>query len=261
MALNFPDTPTLNQIYNDETSGFSYQWDGTVWQSYSSATSKNISIVDTFSSSFNGSTNTFSLAVSGSAITPANSQQLIVVLGGIVQAPGIDYTVSGSSILFTTPPSSGLDCSIVYLGISLPINTIGDGTVTPAKLSAGGPSWNTGGDLSVTGVITASSATISGNVSIAGTLTYEDVTNIDSVGLITARSGIEVTGGITATGVITATGGFNLGISSSGTTITSGPIKTLNFVGLGNTFSVSGTTANISIQGGDTLDITSCLFL
>ena len=30
------------------------------------------------------------------------------------------------------------------------------------------------------------------NVSIAGTLTYEDVTNIDSVGLVTARNGIEV---------------------------------------------------------------------
>ena len=36
---------------------------------------------------------------------------------------------------------------------------------------------------------------ISGNVTIGGLLTYEDVTNIDSVGLITARSGIEVTGG------------------------------------------------------------------
>jgi len=43
--------------------------------------------------------------------------------------------------------------------------------------------------------ITATTATFSGNVSIAGTLTYEDVTNIDSVGLITARSGIHVTGG------------------------------------------------------------------
>lgn len=60
-------------------------------------------------------------------------------------------------------------------------------------------------DLSV-GVITAVSGTFSGNVSIAGTLTYEDVTNIDSVGLITARSGIIVTsGGISAVGVVTAT--------------------------------------------------------
>ena len=56
------------------------------------------------------------------------------------------------------------------------------------------------------GSITASSATISGNVSVAGTVTYEDVTNVDSVGVITARSGIVVNaGGINAVGVITAT--------------------------------------------------------
>jgi hypothetical protein len=49
--------------------------------------------------------------------------------------------------------------------------------------------------VSVGGTITAVNGTFSGNVSIAGTLTYEDVTNIDSVGLITAKSGIHVTGG------------------------------------------------------------------
>ena len=45
-----------------------------------------------------------------------------------------------------------------------------------------------------------------GEVSIGGTLTYEDVTNIDSVGIITARTGIKVlAGGINAVGVVTAT--------------------------------------------------------
>ena len=34
-----------------------------------------------------------------------------------------------------------------------------------------------------------------GEVSIGGTLTYEDVTNVDSIGIITARSGINVSGG------------------------------------------------------------------
>ena len=46
-----------------------------------------------------------------------------------------------------------------------------------------------------TGNIIAIKADYSGDVSIGGTLTYEDVTNIDSVGIITARSGINVTGG------------------------------------------------------------------
>ena len=43
-----------------------------------------------------------------------------------------------------------------------------------------------------TGNVIATKGTFSGDVGIAGTLTYEDVTNIDSVGLITARNGIEI---------------------------------------------------------------------
>ena len=58
-----------------------------------------------------------------------------------------------------------------------------------------------GGGLSATdgffsGIITAvGDASFSGNVSVGGTLTYEDVTNVDSVGLITARKRISVSGG------------------------------------------------------------------
>ena len=42
-------------------------------------------------------------------------------------------------------------------------------------------------------------AIIPGDVGIGGTLTYEDVTNVDSVGVITARDGIRCTGIVTAT--------------------------------------------------------------
>ena len=44
-----------------------------------------------------------------------------------------------------------------------------------------------------TGLNVSGVATFASNVSIAGTLTYEDVTNIDSVGIVTARTGVEVT--------------------------------------------------------------------
>ena len=47
------------------------------------------------------------------------------------------------------------------------------------------------------GNVTGVAATFTGNVSVGGTLTYEDVTNIDSVGIITARTGIKgLAGGI-----------------------------------------------------------------
>ena len=47
----------------------------------------------------------------------------------------------------------------------------------------------------ITGNITGTAGTFSGNVSVGGTLTYEDVTNVDSVGVITARSGIRIGAG------------------------------------------------------------------
>ena len=48
---------------------------------------------------------------------------------------------------------------------------------------------------SASGNISAVDGTFSGDLNVAGTLTYEDVSNIDSVGVITARSGLNVTGG------------------------------------------------------------------
>ena len=108
-------------------------------------------------------------------------------------------------------------------------------------------------NIQSTGIITATkfdgpfdSLSISGNLSIGGTLTYEDVTNIDSVGLITARKGIISSGVVTATAFH---GASQVGIQSGGVQIGAG-ITQLNFVGTGNTFAVNGTTVDISIQGG-----------
>tara|TARA_B100000401_G_C52619611_1_gene630683 strand:- start:70 stop:714 length:645 start_codon:yes stop_codon:yes gene_type:complete len=67
---------------------------------------------------------------------------------------------------------------------------------TIVSRTGGSPTFSQG--AVVTGVVTATTGSFSGNVSVGGTLTYEDVTNIDSVGLITARSGISVTGGNTS---------------------------------------------------------------
>ena len=65
------------------------------------------------------------------------------------------------------------------------------GIITASKFV--GPFDGTGGNFS--GVVTATNGVFSGNVTIGGTLTYEDVTNIDSVGIITARDGLKVLGG------------------------------------------------------------------
>ena len=66
-----------------------------------------------------------------------------------------------------------------------------------------------------TGVVVTGVATFNNQVSIAGTLTYEDVTNVDSTGIITAKSGVKVTGGeilvgsgfsVGQAGIVTASG-------------------------------------------------------
>ena len=162
-------------------------------------------------------------------------------------------------------------------------------------------------------------ATFTGNVTIGGTLTYEDVTNIDSIGIITARDSVVLkhqasgkfaqlnsnaagaaviksdpnnnaanssiqfhvdgteagrfetdrdftvgnpsaaigygatissTGNITA-GIVTGSlfsGASQVGIQSGGVQIGAG-VTQLNFIGLGNTFAVNGTTVDVSISG------------
>jgi hypothetical protein len=61
-------------------------------------------------------------------------------------------------------------------------------------------------DLTGNSIVNVVDITTSGNITIGGTLTYEDVTNIDSLGIVTARTGIKVlAGGINAVGVVTAT--------------------------------------------------------
>jgi len=64
--------------------------------------------------------------------------------------------------------------------------------------------------------LTGVAATFSGNVSIAGTLTYEDVTNVDSIGIITARTGVRVTAG----GLVVTDGGID--VTAGGVDITAG---------------------------------------
>ena len=83
---------------------------------------------------------------------------------------------------------------------------------------------SSGGQTSVNfpkGLVSSGVATFTSDVSIGGTLTYEDVKNVDSVGLITARTGIEVlAGGIDIVGDIGLGAGKQTG--TAGQLLTSG---------------------------------------
>ena len=65
-----------------------------------------------------------------------------------------------------------------------------DGSLTVEGLDLDSSSTNINA-----GIVTGTSANFTGAVSVGGALTYEDVKNVDSVGIITARAGIDLTGG------------------------------------------------------------------
>ena len=92
------------------------------------------------------------------------------------------------------------------------------GVTTIATLNASDNVLSVGGTVNF-----VSDVSIGGTVSIAGTLTYEDVTNVDAVGLITARDGIKVGSGITLskdgdiffTGIMTGNGSGLTGVANT----------------------------------------------
>lgn len=112
------------------------------------------------------------------AIVSAESEQTIS--GNLTVSGGM--TVAG---LLTATDLSLTDISLRHL------ETTGISTVSDTTQST---STTTGAFIVSGGVGIAKSLFVGGNVSVGGTLSYEDVTNVDSVGVVTARAGIRVTG-------------------------------------------------------------------
>jgi hypothetical protein len=95
----------------------------------------NYNKLDSISSSFNGSTTTFNLTAGSVAMEPVVAPALLVSVDGVLQQPLTDYTISGSTITFTTAPASTAVCFIIIMGGETGIGTPSDLTVTSAKLS------------------------------------------------------------------------------------------------------------------------------
>jgi len=174
--------------------------------------------------------------------------------------------------------------SIVGLS-TISTNTLTVNTVTGTSLNFSGNvlastltgTLQTAAQPNVTSLGTLASLNVTGDVSIGGTLTYEDVTNVDSVGLITARNGISVSGGdikvgsgITLspdgnafhTGIVTARSGVDFSsLLREGVNITAGKLSDNLNIDLSNgmvhlftTTETTTSTPNIRLDGSNSLN-------
>ena len=96
---------------------------------------------------------------------------------GLIGVASTDNIITGTAATFNTMPVD-INAGMTVAGVS----TFGAITATSF------------------GAVSGTTGTFSGNVSVGGVLTYEDVTNVDSVGVVTARSGIECNGDIDVDG-------------------------------------------------------------
>ena len=153
---------------------------------------------DSANLTFNGTTLNGTFSGDGTA--------LLVTIPGISTTTTSQFTnlvVSGNTVLATAKVSDLTDNRIVIAGASGELEDT-------SKLTFDGSTLSIVGD-----------ATFTGNVSVAGTLTSEDKTNIDSIGIVTARTGVRINSGglVISSGVATFTDAID---SNGGANISGG---------------------------------------
>ena len=215
-----------------------------------------------------------------------SNESLLVTLNGVIQHPSTGgvtraYTMASgvsNKLQFTTAPALGVEIQIRHLGFAAASTSSGvthfygrtgnvgltasdhitTGDITSRNINSSGIVTATsfdgpisGGGNLVVGIITATSASFSGDVSIGGTLTYEDVKNVDSVGVGTFRDGIKVGSGVTIepNGQATFTGIVTFGSSSTTIDGDANTIKVGTALTLGHTQGLQFHTQNLHSAG------------
>ena len=134
------------------------------------------SVLDALTAS---ATASYTLQLNSANFVPASANQLLVSLNGVIQKPGSSFTVSGSTLTFSSALTSSDSIDfIISMGEPLLIGTPSDATVTGNKL-ASNIGISTTGNIATTG---------SGTLSVAGNTTLSGTAAI--TGKITSTAGI-----------------------------------------------------------------------
>jgi len=155
---------------------------------------------------------------------------------GLTGVASTDNIITGTAATFN---------SVVKVGTGITLDAT-SGIITATGVNVTGVVTATTFLGNVTGNATGLSGSPSinvTNITASGTVTYEDVTNVDSVGVVTAR------------------GGFEIGASGVGGTITA--VGNAEIAGIMTATEFHGSGANLTNlpASGDTNDITASLFI
>ena len=215
------------------------------------------------------------VTASNSAVVQTGTATTALIVEGDARVTGI-LTVGTSSITLdgdTNQVNVGTGVTLHHTnGVQVGGNTLHTSGLTLNHFNVSGISTISQLDISnginVSGVITATDAIFSGNVSVAGTITYEDVTNVDSIGIITARNSAVIKAGTATTALLVEGDTRIVGILTIGTSSITldGDVNQVN-VGTGvtihhtngvqvggNTLHTSGLTLNhVTISGISTI--------
>ena len=174
-------------------------------------------------------------------------------INGNLTVSGTLNTGSGTTVSYATT-SFGLEGtpSITVASITGAASTLSG--VTKITNSTASTSSSTGALIVTGGVGIGKSLFVSEGISVGGTITYDDVTNIDSVGIVTAGKGLRATTGglIVTAGISTLAGTIVSGITTidaSGVNVT-GVVTATSFSGDGS--ELSGVVSGIEVKSSGT---------
>ena len=115
------------------------------------------SVLDALTAS---ATASYTLQKDSANFVPASANQLLVSLNGVIQKPGSSFTVSGSTLTFSSALTSSDSIDfIISMGEPLLVGTPSDGTVTGSKL-ASNIGISTTGNIATTGDLTVDTSTL-----------------------------------------------------------------------------------------------------